>query len=127
MDTRSKIISPAGALALGAGSQPVALVTGHFDVLQAADAGDLCRARQRFPEAILLVAVLPPPQPLHEPSACAGMVAALAVVDYVVSLSCEQISAFVAAFPAGRVIRLEAAQQQRMRALTEHVKRRQHR
>jgi bifunctional ADP-heptose synthase (sugar kinase/adenylyltransferase) len=125
MDTRTKILTPEEARALAGGGQSVALVTGHFDGLQAADGRDLRRVRERFPGATLLVAVAPPPQPIFEARARAEMAAALGVVDYVVSLEDPQIAALAAAVPAQRVVRLEAAQQQRMRELIQHVKRRQ--
>ena len=54
----------------------------------------------------------------------AEMVAALAMVDYVVSLEALQIESLLAAFPAERIVRVEAAHQQLTRELIEHVRRR---
>lgn len=125
MDTRNKIITLDAACALARGDRPAALVTGHFDVLLAADVRDLRAVRDRHPDALLLAAVTTAGEPLLAPRARAEMVAALAVVDYVVSLEDPQIERLLAAFPAERVVRLEAAHQQRMRELMEHVERRQ--
>lgn len=125
MDTRTKIITPEAALELARGARPVALITGYFDVLLAAHVRALAGVRERLPEAILLVAVASPEQPLLEVRARAEMVAALGVVDYVVSLDEGQIDRLLAQLPAACVVRLEAAHQQSMRELIEHVQRRQ--
>jgi len=125
VDTRTKIIRADQACALASGNRPLVLVTGHFDVLQAADVRDLRSVRDRFPGAILLVALVFPPEPLLATRACAELAAALAMVDYVVSLDGEQLAALMAALPSACVVRLEPAQQQRMRELTQHVRRRQ--
>lgn len=123
LDTRTKILTLEQALALP-GDQ-VLLVTGHFDVLQAANARELARLRDSNSSGALLIAVTDPPNPLLAPRARAEMVAAFAMVDYVVSLEDHQVDSFLAAFPRDRTVRLEAAHQQRMRELIEHVHRRQ--
>jgi bifunctional ADP-heptose synthase (sugar kinase/adenylyltransferase) len=125
MDTRSKIITPEEACALANGDRLVALVSGYFDVLLAASVRELTRVRDSLPEAIVLVAIGTPKQPVLEARARAEMVAALAVVDYVVYLEEEQLAQLACAFPCNRLFRLEAAHQQRMRELIEHVHRRQ--
>jgi len=53
------------------------------------------------------------------------MIAALDMLDYVVSLQKSQVGDLPAAFPAERIVRLEAAHQRHMRELMEHVRRRQ--
>jgi bifunctional ADP-heptose synthase (sugar kinase/adenylyltransferase) len=124
VDTRTKIITPEAAWALARGSRPAVLVTGHFDVLLAAHVRELAGVRESLPDGALLVALATPPQPLLEARARAEMVAALAVVDYVVSLDDQQMQSILAAFPVERIVRLEAAHQQRSRELMEHVHRR---
>lgn len=125
MDTRSKIITPEDACALARGGKAATLVTGPFDVLLAAHVRELRRARDSMPDGILLVAVGTPDQPVLSARARAEMVAALAMVDYVVSLESQQMESLVAAFPPERIVRLEAAHEQRMRELIQHVQRRQ--
>ena len=101
------------------------LATGHFDVLLAAHVRELDQVRESLPDAVLLVALGTPAQPLLDARARAEMVAALAMVDYVVSLEDRQMESLLAAFPAERIVRLEAAHEQRMRELIQHVHRRQ--
>jgi len=125
VDTRTKIISPEQACALARGDRPAALVTGQFDVLLAAHVRELGRVRESLPGGVLLVALAAPARPLLDVRARAEMVAALAAVDYVVSLEDRQMEGLVAAFPPERVVRLEAAHEQRMRELIQHVHRRQ--
>ena len=125
MDTRTKIITPEEACALARGSTPVALATGHFDVLLAAHVRELERMLDSLPDAVLLVALGTPEQALLDARARAELVAALAIVDYVVSLEDRQMESLLAAFPAERTVRLEAAHERRMRELIQHVHRRQ--
>jgi len=124
VDTRTKIITPEDAAALAHGDRPAVLVTGHFDVLLAAHVRELVRVRGGLPDGVLLVALTMPEQPVLDARARAEMVAALEVVDYVVSLDDQQMEALLAAFPAGTV-RLEADHEQRRRELIQHVQRRQ--
>lgn len=112
-------------MALAGGSRPTVLVTGPFDVLRAVHLGELAGARQSLPDALLLVAITEPRQPLLRTRARAEMVAAIAMVDYVVSAGEAHIESLLAAFPADRTMRLEAAHQQHMHELIEHVHRRQ--
>ena len=125
MDTRTKIITPEEACALARSPKIAALATGYFDVLLAAHIRELDRVRGSLPDALLLVALGAPEQPLLDARARAEMVAALAMVDYVVSLEDRQMESLLAAFPAERIVRLEAAHEQRMRELIQHVHRRQ--
>jgi bifunctional ADP-heptose synthase (sugar kinase/adenylyltransferase) len=127
VDTRSKIITPEDACALARGGKPATLVTGYFDVLLAAHVRELSQARESLPDGILLVAVGTPEEPVLGARARAEMVAALAMVDYVVSLDSRQMESLLAAFPPERIVRLEATHEQRMRELIQHVHRRQSR
>ena len=90
VDTRSKIITAEADRALARSGRPTALVSGHFDVLLAAHVGELARVRASLPDALLLVALTEPEHPVPDARARAGMVAALAMVDYVVSLEALQ-------------------------------------
>ena len=124
MDTRNKIITAEAACELARGRE-AALVTGYFDVLLAAHLRELRRVHDERPQAALIVAVTAPPEPVPDARARAEMVAALAVVDYVVSLEGGQSESLLAAFSPDRIVRLEAVHQQRMRELIQHVHRRQ--
>jgi bifunctional ADP-heptose synthase (sugar kinase/adenylyltransferase) len=125
VDTRTKIVTLEEACALARGPRTAALATGYFDVLLAAHVRDLDQVRHGLPDAVLLVALHTPEQPLLDVRARAEMVAALATVDYVVSLEDRQMESLLAAFPAEHIVRLEAAHEQRMRELIQHVHRRQ--
>jgi bifunctional ADP-heptose synthase (sugar kinase/adenylyltransferase) len=125
VDTRTKIITPEEACALTRGSKHATLATGYFDVLLAAHVRELDRVRDSLPDAVVLVALGTPRQPLLDARARAEMVAALATVDYVVSLEDRQMESLLAAFRTEHIVRLEAAHEQRMRELIQHVHRRQ--
>jgi bifunctional ADP-heptose synthase (sugar kinase/adenylyltransferase) len=118
MDTRSKILSVAAALEL---RPPVALVTGYFDVLRVGDARELARVRHHP----LLVVVLPLGGEILPPRARAEMVAALRVVDYVVTADCGDAERLIESLEPVEFVRLEAADRSRARQLMEHVHRRQ--
>ncbi len=81
MDTRTKIVSFADAIAAVEG-KPVRWVTGHFDPLLVEHA----RRLREFiaPGQMLIVVVANPENPLLPQRARAELVAALAGVDYVV-------------------------------------------
>lgn len=83
------------------------------------------RIRESCAGRPLLVAGIEPAQPVLGAHASAGMVAALAPVDYVVNLVAQQIESLLAVLPPDRIVRLEAAHQQHMRELMDHVRRRQ--
>jgi bifunctional ADP-heptose synthase (sugar kinase/adenylyltransferase) len=125
VDTRTKIIKLEEACALARDSQNAVLATGYFDVLLAAHAREFDRVRESLPDAVIFVALGTPEQPLLDVRARAEMVAALAMVDYVVSLEDRQMDSLLAAFRAEHIVRLEAAHEQRMRELIQHVHRRQ--
>ena len=81
MDTRTKIIEFAAALAI-AQDHPVRWVTGYFDPMLAQHAR---RIREFVTDSRqLIVVVTNPPRPLLPQRARAELVAALAGVDYVV-------------------------------------------
>jgi bifunctional ADP-heptose synthase (sugar kinase/adenylyltransferase) len=125
VDTRAKIISVEAAIALAGGGRSMVLVTGPFDVLRAVHLERLALAHASLPGTLLLVAITAPPHPVLDSRARAEMVAALAMVDYVVCLEEPHIESLLVAFPADRIVRLEAAHEQHMRELIEYVRRRQ--
>jgi bifunctional ADP-heptose synthase (sugar kinase/adenylyltransferase) len=124
VDTRNKIISYEKACALAADLGEPLLVLGYFDVLLAAHARELAQLRDRRRGGPLLVAVLSPDGAVLDARARSEMVAALAMVDYVVNLDGQQAAQLAAALPPERIVHLEAAHEQRMRELIEHVRRR---
>jgi bifunctional ADP-heptose synthase (sugar kinase/adenylyltransferase) len=122
VDTRSKILTLDAALQL---PPPVTVVTGYFDVLRAEHVRDLRHARALAPNRPLLAIVLPGTAPLLDQRARAELVAALRVVDYVVTADDRDLDRIIAAFPPSQLVRLEAADQRRSRQLMEHVRSRQ--
>jgi hypothetical protein len=129
MDTRTKILSPEAA------PRACTVVTGAFDVLLAEDARELAGIRASHPGRPLLVVVLPLPGELLPRRARAELVAALRVVDYVVTAPDAATAAapyaatdaLLAGLEPAQLVRLEAAQAIRKRQLMEHVHRRQSR
>ena len=123
MDTRSKIVNPE------APPRACTVVTGAFDMVLAADARELAEIRARYPGRPLLVVVLPLPGSLLPHRARAELVAALRMVDYVVTANvvarAAATDALLAALEPAHLVRLEAAQAERKRQLMEHVHRRQ--
>lgn len=122
MDTRSKILSRDAALEL---PPPLTLVTGYFDILRAEHARELQQARDRAPAQPLMVVVLTRPNPLLSARARAELVAALRMVDYVVTANDGDLDGIFEALRPAPLVRLEAADQRRARQLREHVQRRQ--
>ena len=122
MDTRSKILSRDAALEL---PPPLTLVTGYFDILRAEHARELQQARDRAPAHPLMVVVLTGPNPLLSARARAELVAALRMVDYVVTADDGDRDRLIEALKPAQLVRLEAADQRRARQLMEHVQRRQ--
>ena len=118
MDTRNKILTVAAALEL---RPPVALATGHFDVLRAEDARELARVRHHP----LLVVVLPLAGEILTQRARAELVAALSVVDYVVTADDGDLDRLIESLKPAEFVRLEAAEARRATQLMEHVHRRQ--
>jgi len=122
VDTRSKILTLDAALQL---PMPLTVVTGYFDVLRAEHVRDLEQARALAPARPLLAIVLPGTAPLLDQRARAELVAALRVVDYVVTADDRDLDRIIAAFPPSQLVRLEAADERRSRQLREHVRDRQ--
>ena len=123
MDTREKIIEPARAreIAREQGSR-LTLVTGYFDVLRTSH---IQRLRQMAEAGKgLMVVVLDPPQPILSRRARAELVAALAMVDYVVPAGQDGLDDLLNAFPADAIAREEVSDLPRTQELTAHVQRR---
>jgi bifunctional ADP-heptose synthase (sugar kinase/adenylyltransferase) len=120
LDTRSKILSPAGA---GGLSGPLVCVTGYFDLLLAEHARELSEVRKRTPDCRLLVIVLPHPGELHPIDARAELAAALRMVDYVVIADRDPVEVFITRLRPVEVVRLETAEAGRTRRLIDHVHR----
>jgi bifunctional ADP-heptose synthase (sugar kinase/adenylyltransferase) len=118
MDTRSKILTLAAALEL---RPPLAIATGYFDVLRAGDARELARVRHHP----LLVVVLPLANEILSQCARTEMVAALRVVDYVVTADDGDVERLIDGLRPVEFVRLEAAEASRAAQLKEHVHRRQ--
>ena len=116
MDTRTKILTAKTA------PHGCTVVTGTFDVLQAEDARELGGIRSNHEQRPLLVVVLPLSNPLLPQRARAELVAALRMVDYVVTADDD---ALLASLEAAQLVRLEEVHAARKRQLMEHVHRRQ--
>jgi bifunctional ADP-heptose synthase (sugar kinase/adenylyltransferase) len=119
VDTRNKIVAPA---ALPAGAFLTA-VTGYFDVLRAAHIRDLASAAR--PGAKLVVVVLPYPRAVLPQRARAELVAALRMVDYVLTAENADPDRLLEFLKPAAVVRLEARDEQRALQLKEHVRTRQ--
>jgi len=125
MDTRRKILTPETALALDP-ARPLVLVSGYFDVLRAEHARELESVRIRTGAATLMVAVLPLPGELLNQRARAELVAAIRVVDYVVTADGAGMDdPLIAALAPSSVARFDEADARRTQELVEHVHRRQ--
>lgn len=122
MDTRSKILTRAEAARLPG---PVALVTGYFDVLRAENVRELQRVRDHTPGRSLIVAVVTHPGEVLAAEARAELVAALRMVDYVVTADHATVDDFIERVRPVAVVRLEAADRDRTRRLIEHAQRTQ--
>ena len=117
MDTRTKILTAEAARQIPV---PLVVATGYFDVLRAAHIRELGALREHGP---LLVIVLPIENELLEQRARAELVAALRMVDYVVTADRDGADALLEALKPIRVERLEAADADRARQLIQHVHR----
>ena len=125
MDTRSKILTAAGAAErLRQSHQPVVAVSGYFDVLLAEDVRQLRSVADRTAGCTLVALLIAPPEPVLSVRARAEIAAALAMIDYVVIADGVDPEALAAAFGARELVRLEAGQQGRLSELIEHVHRR---
>ena len=118
MDTRDKILTA------GAAPRGCTVVTGTFDVMQAEDARELDEIRGANPGQPLLVVIAQLPEGLLPQRARAELVAALRVVDYVVTADDTAPDALLASLEPARLVRLEAVHADRKRQLMEHVARR---
>jgi glycerol-3-phosphate cytidylyltransferase-like family protein len=118
VDTRSKILTFAEAMEL---RPPVTLVTGYFDVLRVGDASELAAVRHHP----LLVVVLPLANEILPQRARAELVAALRVVDYVVTAVYGDVERLKDRLRPVEFVRLEVAEASRAKQLMEHVDRRQ--
>ena len=128
MDTRRKILSPAAALSLDGAH--LIVVTGYFDVLRADHARDLGQIREWAQVALgpsggLLAIVLPLADAVLPAAARAEMVAALRVVDYVVTAESGDPERLIEGLKPADLVRLEASDRRRRRELSEHVQGRQ--
>jgi glycerol-3-phosphate cytidylyltransferase-like family protein len=119
MDTRAKILTA------GAAPPACTVVTGTFDVVLAGDARELVEIRASHPGRPLLVVVLPLAGALLPERARAELVAALRMVDYVVTAPDGSTDALLASLEPAHLVRLEEAHAARKRQLIEHVHRRQ--
>jgi bifunctional ADP-heptose synthase (sugar kinase/adenylyltransferase) len=119
MDTRTKILSAEMA------PHGCTVVTGTFDVLQAEDARELAEIRSSHEQRPLLVVVLPLTDPLLPQRARAELVAALRMVDYVVTADDTAAESLLASLEPAQLVRLEEVHAVRKRQLMEHVQRRQ--
>ena len=118
MDTRSKILTLAAAFKL---RPPLAIATGYFDVLRSEHARELAGVRHHP----LLVIVLPLADEILALPARAELVAALRVVDYVVTADYGDLDRLIESLKPVELVRLEAADGRRARQLMEHVHSRQ--
>jgi len=123
MDTREKIIDLARARQIAREQRSrLLLVTGYFDVLRT---GHVERLRQLDGGGKgLMVAVLDSPAPILSQRARAELVAALAMVDYVVPAGQDGLQDLLNQVPAEAIAREEASDLPRTQELTAHVQRR---
>lgn len=124
VDTRSKILTRAAAERL---SGPLTIVTGYFDLLLAGHARDLQTVRDRAPDRPMLVAVVAHPAEVLEAAVRAELVAALRVVDYVVTADHDHLEELIERLRPAEVVRLEATDVSRTRRLIEDAQRSQNR
>jgi hypothetical protein len=117
MDTRDKILTPQAAFQLP--PRYVTLVTGHFDALYAAHLADLAPLTRP-----ILAAVLPLEGELLAQRARAEMVAALRMIDYVLTPNEGDLDALIERLAPRELVRLEAVHSARVRQLIQHVHRR---
>ena len=126
MDTRDKIIDYEHAAALIAPLRQkgasLRAVTGYFDVLVAEHVRRLRQIADG--ETKVFVVLLDPLSPLLATRARAEMVAALAMVDYVVPAGERAAESLLSRFTAAEIVREESADLLRAERLSQHVQRR---
>lgn len=124
MDTRIKILDPAETLAIARRlrdeGKTLKAVVGCFDPVLAGHARRLGDVRDE--SAVLVAVVVDPPRPILAARARAELVAALAVVDYVVVPGDAPVDDFLAGLEAAEVVRSEAADQEITEGLIHHVR-----
>lgn len=118
MDTRHKILTAAAAVeavrAMRAKGTPVTVVKGYFDPLLAGHARRLAEIAE--PGGVLMAVVMEPERPILPARARAELVAALAVVDYVLpGEAASQVE-------ADRIFREEGADLRRTQELVARVR-----
>ena len=118
MDTRNKILTLDAARQLPRGT--LTLVTGYFDAMRAIDVRDLAGL-----DRPLAAAVLPLEGELMPQRARAEMVAALRVIDYVLTPNERDLDALFECLAPRTLVRLEALHTARIRELIQHVHGRQ--
>jgi bifunctional ADP-heptose synthase (sugar kinase/adenylyltransferase) len=127
LDTRNKILTAAQAVAavrrLHEEGRSVRLVTGRFDPVLSSHARRLEELRDG--SAVLMVVVTEPRQPILAARARAELVAALAVVDYVVLPEKRRLEHLFAQLEAAHVPRQDAVDEEFTRDLIRHVHTRQ--
>jgi bifunctional ADP-heptose synthase (sugar kinase/adenylyltransferase) len=121
MDTRAKILRSPASLK----GETLSVVTGYFDVLRAEHVTELAEVRSRTAGAHLVVVISQGPQPLLPLRARAELVAALRVVDYVLTADDGDVDALLEALKPAQLVRLEAEDARRVSRLKEHVHKRQ--
>lgn len=124
MDTRTKILTPAGAAKAARNfGGPLRLLTGYFDPLLAGHARRI--AELKAGGGALFVAIEEPPEPLLPGRARAELVAALGAVDCVILPEDGPSDAWLRSFPAETVLREEEADARRTEEFVRHVRSRQ--
>jgi D-beta-D-heptose 7-phosphate kinase/D-beta-D-heptose 1-phosphate adenosyltransferase len=121
MDTRIKILSGPHILV----GEPLAVVTGYFDVVRAEHVRDLAAAHRRAPHARLLVVVVRGTEPLLPLAARVELVAAIRMVDYVLTADDNDVERLIKALRPVILVRLESDDLHRVSRLKEHVHRQQ--
>jgi glycerol-3-phosphate cytidylyltransferase-like family protein len=124
MDTRSKILTLEAALALEP-PRPLAMAAGLFDVLRTAHARQLEDVRQHTGAGSLMAVVLPDAAGVLGQRARAELVAALRMIDYVLTADEEGLQCAAAALKPAAVVRMEQADRKRVAQLIAHVHSRQ--
>jgi len=125
VDTRNKIIDSRTAVEIACRlrrqSRKLVVVSGYFDVVLAAHARDLEDVRSSSGADAIMVILQPFSPSLLAVPARAELVAALAMVDYVVSAGDDSLEQLLSRLPAERVISRLGADDEVKRLLIEHV------
>jgi bifunctional ADP-heptose synthase (sugar kinase/adenylyltransferase) len=123
LDTRSKIVNPEAAADAArrahAERKRVKLVSGYFDPLLAAHARRLAEIAD--PGGVLFAVVGEPERPILAARARAELVAALAVIDYVIIAGAAASDDLLKCLQPDEVYREEAADDRRAEDLLLHV------